>query len=162
MDKDKDQMKVHPPQFEGVKVGHILALTFLVKVDDIDPKEDILHVSGLNAASPARFDIKGKSLVAASNSADQYTEEVTVTSTRASDILINAGNKMFTVYFIKNDGEPRKLRGRFIAADTRGYSNVEDLDVPTTNRTPEERWRKVDNRTIEWIIIGGVKYNVKK
>lgn len=158
--KDKGPT-VHPPKPGHVKVGHIMCFTYLVKVADIKDDGTVV-VNGLNEGSPKEFGVHGDSLIASSKSADQVHEEIYVTQTKAIEMLIGAGpTDLFTVHFIKNDGEPRTLKGRFIAADPRGYSNVEDLEVPTKGRTPEERWRKVDNRTIKWIIIGGVKYTVK-
>jgi hypothetical protein len=100
--------------------------------------------------------ITGKELIENAFSADQVHETIKVTKTQAAEILVGSINRPFTVCFIKSDGTERKLRGRLFKPEPLlGRSMVEDLDIKGS------RLRQVDHRTIEWIVVEGVKYVVK-
>lgn len=152
-----DDKKVHKPKANIVKKGDILAFTYYVKIKDISA--DTIIVEGLNDGTPPEFSVHGQKLIESSTSADQFHEQVTVTSTKVGEILASAGINPFTVCFLKKEGDTRILRGHYLGQDgLRGYALVQDLDIKET----KDRFRKVDNRTIEWLILEGVKYTVKK
>lgn len=145
---------------EQVQRGDIMAFTYWAKVDDIkkntlqaDLSLQVLNLDDNN--SP--FGVHGSNLIEKSFSADRYTEEKKVTKTEAAQLLVNAYNRPFTVGFTKVDGSSRTLRGRLLSPEPLlGRSHVEDLDI-----TSGSRLRLVDHRSIEFLIIDGVKYVVK-
>lgn len=89
----------------------------------------------------------------------QHEESVVkVTNTNLIKVLMNAGHRPFTVTWTKKDGSERTLRGRYVSAaeHSRGYSWVEDLDLPPDERGG--RLRQVDHRTLISVVLDGVKY----
>jgi len=57
-------------------------------------------------------------------------------------------------------GEERIMRGRHYGVqDSNGRISFVDMDLPSTD--PSSRFRLVDPRTLNWLIVGGVKYVVK-
>jgi glycerate kinase len=105
------------------------------------------------------FEVRGKELIENTMaSASQFETEQTVTKTLAAEKLINAGDVAFTVNFDKQDGANRTMVARL--TDTENYmgrSNVVDLEHSGAG-SPN---RQVDHRTIKFLILRGVKYNVK-
>lgn len=58
-------------------------------------------------------------------------------------------------------GEERTMRGRHYGVqDANGRVSFVDMDLPATD--PTSKRRLVDPRTLNWMIVGGVKYVVKK
>lgn len=58
-------------------------------------------------------------------------------------------------------GELRVMKGRHYGAiDDMGRIQFVDMELPLTD--PSSRLRQVDPRTIRYLIVGGVKYNLKK
>ena len=153
MTTDRKINKVEP---QKVKKGDLMAFTYYVKIKESTQGGETLLVEDVdNGLNEIR--VQGKELVVGSYSADQYTEEEKVTKTRAAEILIHSVNRPFTVSFLKADETERILRGRLVAPEPLlGRSMVEDLDT-----TDKHRLRQVDHRTINWIIVEGVKYVVK-
>lgn len=123
-------------------------------------------------------------------SAGQYTSEQKVSRTAIVQLLEDAKDRVFTVNFNKlpseksvleclkkvavadlaNEkalkklskeiliGETRTLIGHLDATEAKmGRSTVTDLEIPVG----QHRQRLVDHRTINWLIIGGVKYLTK-
>lgn len=105
--------------------------------------------------SGVKFSVHGDALIQSSHSADQYDVTRKVNKTEMVDILAHARNVPFSVTFIKKNGEERTLRGRLIGIDQKnlGYIDVEDLDLPEG-----DRFRLVDCRTIETLIVNGIRY----
>ena len=59
---------------------------------------------------------------------------------------------------MKQDGTERTLRGKLVKPEPLlGRSMVEDLD----SDDKKNRLRQVDHRTINWLVVDGVKYTVK-
>lgn len=139
-----------------IKTGDVMALTYWVKVLDVKQNgEDLIVSDLLNDLSKIR--VQGKELIEKSHSADQYETEEIITKTRAAELLVNSVNRPFTVSFQKADGTDRVLKGRLVAPEPLlGRSMVEDLETCDKNRL-----RQVDHRTINWLIVDGVKYTVK-
>ena len=153
VDNDRPVHKTDP---SAVKVGDIMAFTYFVKVHSVRNSPLVIGVDNLDGAMGS-IDIQGKELVESGLSADQFNEELTVSKTRAAEILVSSHNRPFTVSFQKEDGTERILRGRLIKAEhLLGRSMVEDLEKDEKNRV-----RLVDHRTLNWIVVEGTKYIVK-
>lgn len=114
-----------------------------IKVYD---KERKIHLS-LEGADLARYVKNGS----------EYSLTKKVSKTEIADLLIHSHGVVFTVEYIKQDNELRKLRGYLTGVDGQlGRSYCVDLDVIEEHKT-----RLVDHRTIQSLIIGGIKYIVK-
>lgn len=148
--------KKYPTNPQTVKSDDLIAVIHYTKVKTAKPDTEEWFVEDID--SPGNLiRIQGKELISRALSADQITEEVKVTKMQAAEILIESHNKPFTVNFVKADGNERTLRGRLIRPEPLlGRSMVEDLDETTSNKL-----RQVDHRTINWLIVEGVKYVVK-
>jgi hypothetical protein len=97
-------------------------------------------------------EIKGTQLVESLSSADLFDSTQKQSKTELAEILIGANVRPFTVVFVKQNGEKRTMRAKFISTEPLlGRSIVSDLD-------DEFKIKQVDHRTIESIIIDKVKY----
>ena len=105
------------------------------------------------------FTVVGDSLINRTNNTDEVKETKKVTMTNLAEILVGAGDKVFTATFIKKDGTERILKGRLIKPEPlMGRSMVEDFeDVKEGKPTIKQ----VDHRTLQSIIIGGVEWKLK-
>lgn len=150
---DRNTHKVDPSK---VKVGDLMAFTYYVKIKKTEQSGEQLLVEDLDNGL-SEIQVRGKDLIVGSRSADQFAEEEKVSKTKAAEILINSTNRPLTVSFMKADGTERILRGRLIAPEPLlGRSMVEDLETFDKNRL-----RQVDHRTINFLVVDGVKYVVK-
>jgi hypothetical protein len=146
--------KVNPAK---VKAGDLMAIVQYVQVTQVRNNGETLFVNDLNS-SLKDIRIQGAELVQECLSADQYAEEKKVTMTNLAEVLISSFNRPLTVCFIKTDNTERVLKGRFIATEPlMGRSHVEDLEIDRT----QHRLRLVDHRTVQWLIVDGVKYSLK-
>jgi hypothetical protein len=131
-----------------------MAFTYYVKVESV--QSDQLIVADLDNNNSV-IQITGRDLIERSFSADQYSEEEKISKTRAAELLVSSHNRPLSVSFMKTDGTERVIRGRLVRPEPLlGRSMVEDLD-----KTGKDRLRQVDHRTINWLIVDGVKYYVK-
>lgn len=93
------------------------------------------------------------------SSADVFSRIENTNKTELAKRLLEAGDTVFTVEFVKQGGELRTLRGRLVKEDPlMGRAMVEDLDIPLH---AVSNIRQVDLRTLKSLIIGNVKYVVK-
>lgn len=152
--KEQEPERVrHNPKTAEIKSGDLMAFVYWCKVKTASPNR--LEVRNLDA--PMDFEVNGDDLIEKGYSADQYEEMVQVTKTKAAELLVASHNRPLTVCFEKTDGSKRILRGRLVTPEPLlGRSMVEDLDVSDGHRL-----RLVDHRTIEYLIVEGVKYVVK-
>lgn len=151
--------KINKVLANKVAVDDLMAFVNYVKVNQVLAGGEELIVTDQDH-NTRKIKISGKDLVENSLSADQFTETEKVTKTEAAEILISLHNRPFTVSFEKADGKERVLRGRLIKHEALlGRSMVEDLDESASN--PKGRVRQVDHRTINYLIVEGVKYIVK-
>lgn len=120
----------------------------------------VLEISDVDNGHELR--IVGQDLIEECLSGDVYNEETTVTKTEIARLLIEAKHVPVTVSFIKANNEERILKGRVIHADSRdlGYVMMEDLELAIG--VQEGRLRKVDTRTLNWLILNNTKYLSKK
>lgn len=148
--------KKFPTEPKNIKVDDLLAIVHYVKVKTVHKDGEELMVEDVDLTGKI-IRVQGSDLISKSLSADQFTEETKISKMQAAEILIESHNKPFAVNFVKADGSERTLRGRLIRPEPLlGRSMVEDLDEPTANKM-----RQVDHRTINWLIVDGVKYVVK-
>ena len=150
----------HKTASTQVRKGHVMAIVHYVRVEDIQNAASdsaAMNVSALDENGAGKFRVEGRVLIENALSADQFAEEITVTKTKAAEILVSSTNRPLSVCFEKQDGEERTLRGRLVKPEPLlGRSMCEDLDIASGYRL-----RLVDHRTIKWIIVDGVKYTVK-
>lgn len=139
-----------------VDYSDLMAIVTFVKVKSI-PSGDRLTVEDVDGHN-GKFDVIGKNLIEEMYSADRFLKTVEVTRTNMAEILSASYNRPFTVTYKKQNGELRNLRGRLIKPEPlMGRVQVEDLD-----KEEGDRFRLVDNRTLEALIVGGVKYILKE
>lgn len=156
MKNDAEERKVNPVDATKVKAGDLMAFVYWVKVSKNDNGQE-LQVQDLDRGQ-GEFYIRGKDLIVAGASADQYQETEKITKTKAAEILIASHNRPLTVNFIKQDGKERTLRGRLIRPEPLlGRSMCEDLE----EKDVKKRVKLVDHRTVQYLIVDGVKYEVK-
>jgi hypothetical protein len=151
-----DEKKTHKVKPERVEAEHLMAFTYYVKVKNSRNNGENLIVTDLDNAK-GEIQINGKDLVQSSMSADLFEEVEKVSMTKAASILVESHNRPMTVAFVKADGTDRVMRCRLVRPEPLlGRSMVEDLDS-----TDAHRVRQVDHRTIKYLIVDGMRYEVK-
>jgi hypothetical protein len=122
-------------------------------------------VACLDLDTGKKFEIHGKDFINSLVSASYFDESKEATKTELAELLVNAGFKPFTVVFEKMDGSLRTLVGVMLRHESLlGRSMVREL---ATGRKEAERKddngiRLVDHRTIQSLIIDGVRYMLKE
>jgi hypothetical protein len=155
---DDGPRTVHRPDPAAVRHGHLMVFTHYVNVEDISG--DGAHLTVRDLDDNMQFEVNGLSLVARAGSADLYSEVQQVTRTRLAEILVECFGRVITIHWTKDDAKPRTLRGRYVSHEQlMGRSYVEDLELPHDEKN---RLRLVSHRTLHWLIVDGVKYEVKK
>lgn len=154
-----------PVKADKIATNHVMLVLQYVKVGEAssfrfsEPSAELtdLHLAGVT------WTRRGRDILEAMYSADQFDPDgiVELPKTQLVQRLMAAGKLPFTVTWIKQDGSERTLRGRLIgtAEHELGYSWVEDLDLPREEKGG--RMRQVDHRTIQSMIVDGVKYVLK-
>lgn len=138
---------------KSIKKGEVLSTTIYAEV--LSTTKDGITVKDSNGRE---FEIRGQKLIEDTmSSASQFSKTEKVSRTEIIEKLLNAGDTVFTVTFTKADGNKRVLTGVLLETENHlGRSNVVDLQVQDVNNR-----RQVDHRTIEELILKGVKYIVK-
>ena len=156
-----------------VKVGDLVLAKTYVRVTEVgvnkqDPSVPEIIVE--NVERNQKFLIRGDDLIDELDSADSFTKTTKATMTELAKTLSTSHETPFTVNFnkqltVKNikegkeHGDERTLRGKLIAPEPLlGRSQVEDLDI----KEGEYRFRSVDHRSINWLIVDGVKHVLGK
>ena len=118
--------------------------------------ENVLEIQDCHTGE--EIDVLGTQLINRLESGDVYENKVYLNRTEILKILIHSFNKPFTVSFVKKDGTDRVLRGRLVHTDEAlmGRSMAEDLDIKDGHKL-----RQIDHRTLNWLIVDGVKYVVR-
>lgn len=151
------ERKTHKVEPTKVEKDHLMAIMYYVKVKKSEYGGTSLVVGDQDNGQEIK--ISGKELIENSFSADLFEEEVKVSKTQAAELLVHSVNRPLTVSFLKQDGSERTLRGRLVKPEPLlGRSMMEDLDLPHTDKN---RLRQVDHRTINFLVVDGVKYIVK-
>jgi len=155
-----------------IKVGDLVLAKAYVKVSEVrinskDPNKSEILVDSVDRDQ--KFLIIGDELINELDSADSFVKEEKTTLTKIAEIMSTSYSTPFTVCFNKKitvkeqkegkkEGKERTLRGRLVTPEPLlGRSKVEDLDVEE-----EYKMRLVDHRTINWLIVNGIKYTKKK
>jgi hypothetical protein len=153
------QALFHPIKWDDVEVGHVMAVLHFVTVTQVQKngRDPILIVEDVSKNnSIGEFRIEGKKLIEKCLSADLYAEEVFVSQTEVIKKLMASQNRPLTVKWTKKNGEDRTLRGRYVGEEAlRGYSWCIDLDEGG------DAMKQVDHRTLQFLIVDGVKFTVK-
>ena len=146
----KTDEKAFKLKIADVKPGHMVSMTFYCQVNSIGFNS--LETTDLINNRPLR--IKGLDLIQSLQSADYFDEVIHASKTSIKDELDKAGSDVFTICFNKKDGSERVMRGKLLdAATDEGFSAAWDLDKPA-----EDRWRLINRREINWLILRGKKY----
>lgn len=132
----------------------IVSLTLYAEVEN----QDNGSVTVRDLYNGTEYQLVGPDVLHRLNSADTFTNIKQVSRTAMAEILLEAGDKVFTVSFVKQDGNCRVLRGRLISSEpTMGRAMVEDFDLSAAI----SNIRQVDLRTLKYLILGNTKYVVK-
>jgi len=151
---DSEERVIHKVVAKDVKQGDLMGMLFYGIVQKTSPTSLIVK----DVDNNREMGVNGTELIESSFSADQFHEEIKVSKTKAAELLVSSPNRPIKVSFNKQDGTERILRGRLIQPEPLlGRSMVEDLDITDG----KNRLRQVDHRTINFIIVDGVKYIVK-
>jgi hypothetical protein len=170
--------------FDQIKVGDYLSETQYYKVvSKNDEQVTILNERGFDMFITKAVVEEG------AYSANQHTRVEKVSRTRLVELLESAGDTIFTVHFTKqpnetamrnklqkvkledfskknfyrqlakdlSTGEERTLIGYLMRCEPKmGRSQVIDMEIGHD----KHRLRQVDHRTIQWLILKNVKYEV--
>ncbi len=167
-----------------IKKGDYLSRISYLKVEDV--KKDYATVSNEDGLT---WQIDNSILQQECVSASEYSKEEEVNRTKLIEIFSNVGDKVFTVNFNKEPkaddylkltrgegnkilsfaemkksfskvkGEERTLIGYMLNTENGfGRSNVIDLEIPSD----QHRIRQVNHRSLNWLVLNGIKYIVKK
>ena len=142
-----------------INVGDVMSFTYFGEVEKVNSSVvggTTITLTDLDSGQS--FQVQGNELLERSKSASQYKKTERVTQGDMVDILCHAKNSPFTVVFVKKDGSTRTLVGRVIGISEKnlGYIAVEDLERPSG-----DRFRQVDCRTIQHLVLNNIKYVVK-
>jgi hypothetical protein len=149
---DDAERPTHPTDPAKVKVDDIVCVYGYAKVVTVEDGGESLTV--LDLVRGRTFAIDGADMIRDLASADQFSETIRVSQTDLIDLLTSSGGRPFCVDFIKKQGQERRLRGYFLSVDhRRGRSRCLDFDEPS-----DKKIRLVDHRTLELLILGGVRY----
>jgi len=137
------------------KKGDVIARVIYGKIADVEvhrEHKEIITCEDLYGGVP--FQVRGYDLINTFVTASEYEDEISTTKTELAELLVNAGWHPFTVTFEKSNRSMRTLVGVLIQPEPLlGRSLVRDLELDYKNG-----FRLVDHRTIQWLIIDGVKY----
>ena len=137
--------------FDEIVKGEKLSFTTYVTVNKISKESHALEVT---SETGVKMIIQGLELIEGFSSNSQYSETKQLGKNALAERLQNAGDKIFSVEYIKADGSLRTLVGHLVSSESNlGRSMVRDLNI-----TEENNLRQVDHRTIQSLIIGGIKY----
>lgn len=132
----------------------IISLTLYAEVHD----KQLNKITCRDLDNDQVYELSGLNVLARVNSADVFGKIEQVNKTYMAEKLLDAGDKVFTVVFVKQDGNIRTLRGRLVQAEPlMGRAMVEDLDL----NAAVSNIRQVDLRTLKELTISNVKYVVK-
>jgi len=144
-----------------VKEGTVLSYTQYFRVNTVNTAGDEISVTSIPGG--LNMTVTGKPIIDSMSNNDSYEETVKCTKNELIDKLQTAKDKVFLISFNKENGDERIMTGRFNFAEVNmGRTSVIDLEVLEKNPEDKSRGiRLVDNRQINFLILGGVKYIAK-
>jgi hypothetical protein len=163
--KPKPKKITSEVEFAQIESGDLMAITSFVEVESVTSRgpNGQPTLSVVDRDNGQKFQVIGKPLIERAQSADRFLRTETKTKTELAEILTTSWNRPLTVVFEKQDGAMRTLRGRLIQPEhLLGRSHVQDLDAARQGGDATDGMRLVDHRTIESLIVGGVKYTLRK
>ncbi len=142
-----------------VRAGELVLVTHWLRVEQNTYGSNGYKIVGTDIDLDIQgFAVNGTPLVESLYTAGVYEKIEKVTHTELAEKFVEeCRNIPFTVCFVKQNGEERVLRGRYIKQERlMGRSMVEDLDI-----TASHKQRLVCHRELRWLIVNGVKYELK-
>jgi hypothetical protein len=142
---------------KSLRKGERVSLTQYLEVVSTNPNTETIEAL-MQDGTP--ITIRGKELVETMASNSQYEETRKVGKHDLASVLQRAGDKVFTVCYLKADKSERILTGYFVSAEPNlGRTQVIDLEVDPKDKT--KGFRLIDNREVKWIVLNNVKYTSK-
>jgi hypothetical protein len=142
---------------KSLRRGERVSLTQYLEVVSTNPNTETIEAL-MQDGTP--ITIRGKELVETMASNSQYEETRKVGKHDLASVLQRAGDKVFTVCYLKADKSERILTGYFVSAEPNlGRTQVIDLEVDPKDKT--KGFRLIDNREVKWIVLNNVKYTSK-
>jgi hypothetical protein len=136
--------------FKNIQKGEFLSCTEYYKV--ISKDANSIKVENQLGEE---LTITGPSYIESFQSAGQYHTTVKAAKHEMISHLHDAKDKVFTVCFEKADKSERILVGHLVSIEAHlGRTKVIDIEIPLG----ENNLRLIDNRTISWIVLDGIKY----
>lgn len=140
--------------FDKISVGEHISYTDYLTVKSINKADGSIVVKN---TSGNEMTVRGKTLIEGMHSGNQFSTTEKLSRTAIIEKLEQAGDKVFTVVFLKADSSERTLTGHLLAVEPKmGRSSVRDLNIQSGNPI-----RLVDHRTIMSLIFDNVKYVAK-
>lgn len=88
-----------------------------------------------------------------------FEETKKVSRTEIARKLGEVGDKVFSISYNKLNGEERILVGNLVNQDNvLGFTSVIDLNIDPNDKS--KGFRKVDNRSINYLVFNNIKYTV--
>lgn len=135
--------------YSDLEVGQRLSLTSYFKITDILPNTITVKTDQGEVWTVGRKVVENGCY-----SANQFTEERTVTKTELAERFSKVGDAVFTVEYVKQDGSDRTMIGYMLKRENiYARALVHDLE--------KKEPRLVDYRTLKSLIYKNVKYVVK-
>lgn len=142
-----------PVKLEDLQEGHYFSIVQYYQFIGIEQEGYKRGALAVNVQNGQQTYVGKEIVELCVDSAAHYTSQEKVNRTRLAELLEQAKDAVFTVYFTKKDGTHRTLIGHLLQLEPKmGRSYVYDLENKGT--------RLVDHRTLEWLIIKGTKYFV--
>ena len=167
---------------DKLQPGDVLSSVSYFTVDSVPKNDSNVYVKDEDG-KPVRI---SKSIVETYDTAVQHTTEKAVTRTEMVEMLAGARDSVFSVAFNKQPtakdvaaaaaiddkkeraksvkeamkGKRRVLQGYTLQHETgMGRTSVIDMDAGGVNK--QARVRQIDHRSLEYLILRGVKYTLK-
>ena len=106
------------------------------------------------------FQINGRELVRSVNRSAHFDSEKKLNKTELLQKLRSTRGMIFSCLFKKVDGSDRLIEGIYAGPDE-GFGRSYVLDLEKLREGDNNPMRLLDHRTIQYIILDGVKYYLK-
>jgi len=141
-------------KINSLREGEKLSFTQYLTVLSVDKKNNSIIASQTDGTP---IEIYGVELIESMYSNSQYEQTIKAGKHELASLLQGAGDKIFTVCYLKSDKSERVLTGHFVRSEPNlGRTQVIDLNIDPKDKT--KGLRLVDNREIKWIVLDNIKY----